>query len=288
MSWTITARPDAIPASRVEARWLVQALQEAREISAAASLPLAVGRVRVPLQALANIEKSINSSGAIRFIGDFSRWDGLGFGMKSGHLIVVGHAGARTAAELAGGIVEIRGISGPWAGAAISGGRLVVHGDTGDWLGANWPGDLRGMTGGEIFVHGRAGHHVGVRMRRGVIAVAGPVGEGVGRGMIAGSILLASSTQGNVGQGMKRGTIVIGPGADCRTAISATGFTEADDFRPHTLGIQLRYAAESGWKPAEGMLRALSVTRFVGDRLLQGLGEVFVLSDSAKGATAKS
>lgn len=287
MSWIVTARPDAIPAGRIEARWLVQALQKADDSAAAASITFTVGRVQVPLQALAIIEKSTEQAGSIRFIGDFSRWDGLGFGMKSGQLIIEGDTGARTAAELAGGSVQIHGNCGAWAGAAMSGGRMVVNGDTGDWLGANWPGELRGMTGGEIFVHGRSGHHVGVRMRRGTIAVAGPVGEGVGRGMIAGSILLAGSTQGIVGQGMKRGTIVLGSEAVRRSSISATGFPEAGDFRPHTLDIQLRYAAASGWKPAERMLRAYDVTRFLGDRLVHGLGEILVLSDSVKGA-AKS
>ncbi|MBI1322339.1 formylmethanofuran dehydrogenase subunit C [bacterium] len=286
MSWTISARPDAIPATRVEARHLVQALQAGCDIAAARSIALAVGRIHVPLQALATVEKSAGTDDCIFCVGDFSRWDGLGFGLKSGQLIVEGDTGARTAAELVGGTVEIHGNCGAWAGAAMSGGRLIVHGETGDWLGANWPGELRGMTGGEIFVHGRARHHVGVRMRRGTIAVAGPVGEGAGRGMIAGSILLAGFTQGIVGQGMKRGTIVLGPYADCRTSISATGFPEADCFRPHTLGIQLSHAAAAGWKPAGAMLCCRSVRRYLGDRLNHGLGEILVLSDSAEGATA--
>lgn len=288
MSWTVTARPDAIPASRVEARRLVQGLQSVSDIAAARSISLAVGRVLVPLQALANVEIMSGPEDCIRFVGDFSRWDGLGSGLKSGQLIVEGGTGSRTAAELAGGSVEIHGNCGAWAGAAMSGGRLVVHGDTGDWLGANWPGELRGMTGGEIFVYGCARHHVGVRMRRGTIAVAGSVGEGVGRGMIAGSILLAGYTQGIVGQGMKRGTIVLGPRADCHTSISAKGFPEAGNFKPHTLGIQLRHSAAAGWKPAEGMLRAPSLTRYLGDRLIHGLGEILVLSESAKGATANT
>ncbi len=287
MSWTVTARPDAIPAGRVEARRLVPALQEAGDMAAVESIVLAVGRVQVSLQALATVEKTAGSEDRFHFVGDFSRWDGLGFGLKSGQLIVEGSTGARTAAELEGGAVEIRGNCGAWAGAAMSGGRLIVYGDTGDWLGANWPGEPRGMSGGEIYVHGRTGDHTGVRMRRGTIAVAGPAGEGVGRGMIAGSILLAGSTSGIVGQGMKRGTIVLGPSVDRLASISATGFPESGPFRPHTLAIQLRHAAESGWKPAAEMLRAPSVTRYLGDRLIQGLGEILVLSDSMKGAKSK-
>ena len=288
MSWTVTARPDAIPAGRVEARRLVPALQEVGDMAAVESIVLMVGRAQVPLKALATVEKTVGTDDRIRFVGDFSRWDGLGFGLKSGQLIVEGATGARTAAELAGGSVEIRGNCGAWAGAAMSGGRLIVHGDTGDWLGANWPGELRGMTGGEIYVLGRTGDHLGVRMRRGTIAVAGPAGEGVGRGMIAGSILLAGPTPGIVGQGMKRGTIVLGPAVDRHQSISATGFAASGSFRPHTLGIQLRHAAEAGWQPAAEMLRAPTVTRYLGDRLIQGLGEILELTDSTKGAKLKS
>lgn len=281
MSWTIRIRPDAIPAARVEARPLVASLQSSETESQAEAIRLHVGRYEVPLNSLVSVELLYDGNDAIQLAGDFSRWDGLGFGLTGGRLIVNGDTGARTAAELKGGTVEIHGNCGSWAGAAMAGGRLMIHGDTGDWLGANWPGEARGMTGGEIYVLGRAGDHVGVRMRRGVIAVARQSGEGVGRAMIAGSILLGGGCSGLVGLGMKRGTIVLGGGLQADSAISATGFPRADAFRPLTLGIQLRHAAAAGWAAAEHMAKCEVAARYLGDRLNQGLGEIFVLSNSA-------
>ncbi len=281
MSWTIRIRPDAIPADRVEARRLVASLQAVDSAGEAEAIRLHVGRHEVPLKSLASVERMADADETIRLTGDFSRWDGLGFGMTGGRLIVEGDTGARTAAGLAGGTVEIHGNCGSWAGAAMSAGRLVIHGDAADWLGANWPGELKGMTGGEIYVHGRAGSHVGVRMRRGTIAVAGLAGEGAGRAMIAGSILLGGGCSGLAGLGMKRGTIVLGCTLQGCSAISATGFPRADAFRPLTLGIQLRHAAAAGWKQAERMARSEVVARHLGDRLNQGLGEILVLSNSA-------
>lgn len=283
MSWTITIRPDAIPADRVEARGLVTAVQRSETARQVEEIPLHVGRVKVRLKNLAVVVPGDGPADAVRMSGDFSRWDGIGFGMSRGSLIVEGNTGARTGAELAGGTVEIHGKCGAWAGAALAGGRLVIHGDAGDWLGANWPGEPRGMTGGEILVHGRAGAQVGVRMRRGLIAVAGKAGEGVGRGLIAGSIFLASGCSGLVGLGMKRGTIVLGGQTGADLPVSATGFPRADDHRPLTLEIQLRHAAGAGWKAGGQMAQCVVAGRFLGDRMNQGLGEIIVLSGESDG-----
>jgi|GEM_PF-3340099 len=282
MSWTIRTRPDSIPANRVEARWLVARLQAVESAGKAEEIRLHVGRHEVPLKALASVERLDDADDTIRIEGDFARWDGLGFGLTGGRLIVEGDTGARTAAELKGGTVEIRGKCGSWAGAAMAGGRLMIHGDTGDWLGANWPGESRGMTGGEIYVVGRAGDHVGVRMRRGLLAVARQSGEGIGRAMIAGSIFMGGGCSGLVGLGMKRGTIVLGGDSRGSSSISATGFPRADAFRPLTLEIQLRHAAAAGWKPAERMARCEVAARYLGDRSNQGLGEILVLAEASK------
>jgi len=278
VSWTIEVRPDAFAADRVEARGLMAAVHRCETARQIEEISLNVGRVKVRLKDLAIVIAGDGPPDLVRLRGDFSRWDGIGFGMNRGTLIVEGNSGARTCAELAGGTVEIHGSCGSWAGAAMAGGRLVIHGDAGDWLGANWPGEPRGMTGGEIYVHGRAGSQLGVRMRRGLIAVAAMTGEGVGRGMIAGSIFLASGCTGLVGLGMKRGTIVLGGGPGTVLPVSATGFPRADDHRPLKLAIQLGHAAAAGWKASERMAQATVIGRFVGDRLNQGLGEIFVLS----------
>jgi formylmethanofuran dehydrogenase subunit C len=288
MTWLLRARNDAIPADRVEARSLVSALQSAGSLAEAISIPVNVGNVTVSLDSLVRVDQGTDGDEVIRLIGDFSRWNGLGFGMRTGRLIVEGDTGTRTAAELAGGFVEIHGDCGAWAGAAAVSGRLIVRGRAGDWLGANWPGETRGMTGGEIFVHGDAGCHAGARMRRGTIAVGGTAGSGVGRAMIAGSVIVAGPVQGTVGLGMKRGTIVLGAANFEKPPVSDAGFPEAGTFRPLTLHIQLRHALKAEWLPSDEMLAALSAKRYMGDRLVQGQGEILVLSGSANHQRAKS
>jgi formylmethanofuran dehydrogenase subunit C len=280
MAWILSARLDACPAGAIEAGTLIQEIRAVDSVAAIEHLSITVGNVRVELADLVRIEHTDTEPETIRLIGDFSRWNALGFCLEHGRLVIEGHAGHRTAAELAGGSVEVRGNCGVWAGAAARRGRLVIHGDAGDWLGANWPGEIRGMTGGEILVHGRAGDHVGVRMRRGLVAVGGEVGEGLGRAMIAGSIFVGGSVRSHVGIGMKRGTIVLKASAENQRALAVTGFGQADAFRPLTLDMQLRYARDAGWHEADSLLDARTTRRYLGDKLSLGLGEVFLLSSS--------
>lgn len=279
MIWQLTLRSDVLPSGPVEARGLIDMIQASSSVDEVLNLPIWAGSCHVKLGDFCHVaidsEASVNR---IEMTGLFSNWNGLGFGLRAGHLMINGDTGTRTGAEITGGTIEVRGNCGSWTGAAAHGGRITIHGDTGDYLGANWPGETKGMTGGELIVHGNAGDHVGTRMRRGMIAVAGSIGAGLGRSMIAGSILAGSaSIAGPVGSNMKRGTIVM-KNNEPRSAQLLPGFFRSNPFRPLTLNMQLQYLVELGWKPARDMLKLQNCDRFTGDHLSLGLGEVLVLS----------
>ena len=276
MSWRMTTLNHAIAPGQVEARGLIQSLSKAQSALDAAKIQIWAGLTKLQLGDLAIVSETDGPSDHIELEGDFSRWNGLGFGMEHGNLIVRGDTGARTGGELSGGCIEIHGHCGPWAGVSARGGRMKIHENTGDWLGANWPGEPKGMTGGEIIVKGQAGQHAGSRMRRGVIAIGGNAGAGLALSMIAGSILVAGSTEGAVGSGMKRGTILLKASGKLDQNLSS-GFKSSGEFRPLTLNMQLRYLQAIGWHKSDELLNLNQCERFSGDLLALGLGEVLVL-----------
>ncbi|MFM1801776.1 MAG: Formyltransferase/hydrolase complex Fhc subunit [Planctomycetota bacterium] len=280
MKWTLQLRNDAVFAGPVEARSLVHNIQQCQSVDQVQSMTLTVGRTKVSFGDLCEIHGQSDADHVVELSGDFSQWNGLGFGFKSGYLRIIGETGARTGSEISGGIIEIFGNTGAWTGTAASGGRIVVHGDTGNWLGCNWPGETRGINGCELIVNGNVGDHVGVRMRRGCIAVQGQAGSGLGRSMIAGSIFVSGTVGGPIGTGMKRGSIVIAsqPVQNTIPLWQSNGFPDAGRFRPLTLNMQLKYLAECGWKAADTMQELPDCQRFIGDLANSGLGEILVLS----------
>jgi formylmethanofuran dehydrogenase subunit C len=88
---------------------------------------------------------------------------------------------------------------------------LEIHGDLGrvKWIG-------RGMTRGNILVHGNAGMHLGAYMKGGSIEVGGNASDWVGGEMKGGSIHIRGNAGGQLGaayrgslSGMKGGTILV-------------------------------------------------------------------------------
>lgn len=126
--------------------------------------------------------------------------NGFGARMKSGELIVEGDAGDDLGASMAGGLIRVTGNAGHRAGAPAI-------------------GNERGMTGGDIVIHGNVGDFAGMRMRRGCIAVAGTCGKSPGFRMIAGTIIVGTGAMDHPGLEMRRGTIVsLDAGADIATS----------------------------------------------------------------------
>lgn len=107
--------------------------------------------------------------------------------------------------------IEIRGDLArvKWIGRGMSRGQITIHGDVGMHLGAH-------MTGGTIHVHGNATDWVGPEMRGGLIHVFGNAGGQVGAayrgslsGMNGGTILIEGTAGLEVGMRMKRGLIAV-------------------------------------------------------------------------------
>lgn len=94
-------------------------------------------------------------------------------------------------------------------GKGMSRGQIKVHGNVGMHLGA-------GMRGGRIEVSGDAGDWIGAEMVNGLIQVHGNAGGQIGaayrgslRGMTNGTIIVGGTAGLEVGMRMRRGTIVV-------------------------------------------------------------------------------
>lgn len=278
MAWSISFRNGMTVNSPVEVRGLVQAVFAADSVADAAAIQIQCGLEKIAIGDIFQIQSMEGDRDYLRFEGDFSAFNGLGFGLSNGRIEIRGNAGARTGGELSGGLIEIHGDCGPWCGVAAAKGRINISGNAGDWLGAHWPGETVGVKGAEIIVQGNAGDHAGARMRRGLLAIGGDVGVGLGRAMVAGSIFAAGNVAGPVGNGMKRGSIVLNHPLFNLTETILPSFTPAGEFRPLSLNLQLDYLAKDGWGIASEFKQKLKCERFFGDRLSLGLGELLVLS----------
>jgi formylmethanofuran dehydrogenase subunit C len=151
----------------------------------------------------------------------------------------------------------------------MAGGVLRVGGRAGDRLGAARPGASKGMTGGEIVVHGSAGAEAGASARRGLIVVCGDVGERAGRAMIAGSLIVLGAAGRGAARWSKRGTLVVMGAVEV-----APTFRYACAFRPPHLRLTLiylrtRYALPIPDRYVNGLYR-----RYSGDMAELGKGEI--------------
>lgn len=231
-----------------------------------ARLPVRVNRRATHLGDLFNI---MGQSGArVRFVGALALVDGIGAGCNGGTVIVEGSAGRYTAAGMTAGHVEVHGDVADDAGAAMAGGLLTVHGAAGHRLGGAFPGERRGMTGGEIVVGGSCGDEAASLMRRGLVAVGGDTGLAAGRGMIAGTLVVLGALGPSPGIGNKRGTIValggVTPPATYRLACT---------YGPAHVRLLLRRLLSLGLPVADEMI-AGRYHRYCGDAGGPGKGEL--------------
>src|SRR5579883_3406199 len=128
-------------------------------------LPIQAGNSRVALGDLFRIEGSAGD-GHLVLEGDLRHVRGIGQGMTSGTLSIVGDVGGQLGSGMSGGTIEVEGNVGDWAGAEMSGGMLRIRGTAGRFLGAAYPGSRLGMREGVILVEGSVGDDAGLAMRR--------------------------------------------------------------------------------------------------------------------------
>jgi formylmethanofuran dehydrogenase subunit C len=193
--------------------------------------------------------------------GDFGKVRRMGFGMKSGEIIINGDAGMHLGEEMKGGKITVHGNASGWTGSMMKGGSIEIHGNAGDYLCAPYRGSVEGMHGGRAVVHGNAGNEVGAHMKRGVIKIYGNVGQFAGLRMLDGTIYVQGNCDGRAGAGMVNGKIAVGG----RLESVLPTFT-IDNIRQ-------RVKIEEG-EVAEGPLYV-----FVGDLTENGNGKLYVSKD---------
>ena len=79
----------------------------------------------------------------------------------------------------------------------MRGGHIEIFGNAGDHLGAPLAGELVGMSGGVLVVHGKAGARAADRMRRGLMAILKGAGDHAGCRMIAGTLVVTGGAGAN-------------------------------------------------------------------------------------------
>jgi len=177
-------------------------------ISAIERMPVAIDGRPQPLASVFVLSGALDDDGRIECRGDFSHVHGIGAGMLSGRIEVIGGGGHRAGARMAGGELVIVGNAGNWLAAGMSGGVVRVAGDAGDDAAAAFPGEANGVTGGLIVIAGSAGRLAAARMRRGIVAIGGDCGSGAGFELRAGTVVVAGTLGRHAGLGMRRGSII--------------------------------------------------------------------------------
>ena len=209
---------------------------------------------------------SLDGSDRLRIEGGSSRFDRVGAALSEGTIHVEGDVGQRLGEAMAGGALTVTGSAGPYAAAGATGGTITVEGDADERAGGAVYAAKAGLDGATLVIKGRAGAHLGDRMRRGLILV-GEAGAFAGSRMIAGTIL-AEALGDHPGYGMRRGTIVAG-----RHGALLPTFTETGTPDLVFLRLLARSLTRLGAKQAE-LLKG-TMRRYSGDLAALGKGELF-------------
>ena len=240
---TLTAPP-----GRIDCRDLFRPGWESLDASAMLRREVLLAGRRVPLGDLAKATGTPDARATLE--GDWHQADWL-------------------AANLAGGTVDVAGNAGGHAGVGLAGGALVIRGHAGDGVAGAFPGRKRGMTGGEVIVHGNVGEGAGRAMRRGLLAVGGNVGRAAGYSMLAGTIACFGAVGADAGLLNKRGSIV----AAGSIAVPPV-YRYACTFRPAFVAVLLRRLSDLyGFRVTTGQLEG-AWRRWSGDFAELGKGEI--------------
>lgn len=208
----------------------------------------------------------------LRFDGDLSRFDRIGWKLAEGRIVVDGAAGDYVGSAMSGGEIVIDGDAGVCAACAMTGGRITIRGDVGDFAASAFPGDMEGMRGGTLVVDGNAGARLADRMRRGTVIVAGDVGVFAGSRMVAGTIGIGGRAAEHAGFGMRRGSMIF---AGEPPTPDVTFLPVAAD-----IGVIWRLLARdlARFGDAFARLPAIRPRRYVGDLGAGGKGELLLAS----------
>ncbi len=213
---------------------------------------------------------------SLRFEGGSERLDLVGANMAAGEIVVEGPVGEQAGRRMRAGRLHVKGNAGSFAASCLKGGHLEIDGHAGDRLGAPLAGEMAGMSGGVVIVHGNAGARAGDRLRRGLIVVEGRSGKDAGSRMIAGTLVLCGEVAGAPGPLMRRGTIVLLDG-ECPATPTFL------DCGSHSLVAAALLCAELE-RLGLGFARKFrrSVRRLAGDMAVSGKGEIWIADTSSR------
>jgi formylmethanofuran dehydrogenase subunit C len=208
--------------------------------------------------------------GELRFEGELSRFDRIGWQLAAGRIVVAGSAGDYVGACMSGGEVQVQGHAGMLAACEMAGGRLTIDGNAGDHAASSLPGSIDGMRGGTLVVRGRAGDRFADRMRRGTALVFGDAGDFLASRLVAGTIAIGGKAGAHAGYGMRRGSIVF---AGSAPSVAPTFVPALADAAVAWQLLARDIASHGG--PFAG-LPARRIVRHLGDLSADGRGELIV------------
>ncbi len=270
-----------VPAScvhlRVDLRSLTPAAVAALPLAEVERLTVGHGRHLVALAEWFRVSRSDDAAAneaELRFEGDLSHCDRIGWQLAGGRIVVDGPVGDYVGGGMTAGEVRVHGSAGLLAACEMAGGTLVVEGDVGDFAASTLPGSMDGMRGGTFIVDGNAGQRLGDRMRRGTAIVRGDVGDFVASRMVAGTIAVGGAAGAHVAYGMRRGSVVFASGAGSGAPAIASTFVPALADAEVFWQLLARDLARHGGSFAE--LPARRTRRHLGDVSADGKGELIV------------
>lgn len=266
--WKFTLKSQ--PPLRVDLRSLSPAAFVDSSAAAVAAHKVHHGNEAVALGDLFSIAPQ--ADGELRFEGDLSKFDRIGWQLAAGSIRVEGSVGDYLGAGMSAGDVHATGSAGMLAACEMSGGRLEIGGDAGDYAASGLPGSMDGMRGGTLLVRGSAGARFGDRMRRGTALVFGDAGDFCASRMVAGTIAVAGRLGVHPGYGMRRGTLLaLGPAPTVPPTFATTNVNIGVFWQ-----LLARDLARHGG--AFATLGSRCAWRHVGDLAAGGKGELLIVA----------
>lgn len=276
MNWRLRLRQP--PRLKVDLRGLLPSGLAALDAAGVAAQRVWHGNETLALGDLFDIEagpagdRSGDGPPQLRFEGDLSRMDGLGWGLEAGLIMVEGAVGDHLGTQMRGGEIHVAGDAGDLAGCEMSGGRLAIAGNVGDFAASTLPGSMDGMRGGVLVVQGRAGARFADRMRRGTAVVHGDVGDFCASRLVAGTVALGGRCGAHPGYGMRRGSLVFAGAAP--EAVPSTFVPTRQDLRVFWTLLARELGGQGGVFAGLAQCRPV---RHVGDLAVGGQGEWLVV-----------
>lgn len=269
MSRPTTLRLRTPPALRLDLRTLNPAALAGLSAAQIEALPLPHGRGTLPLGECFEVAPGDDAE-ALRFEGDLSRCDRIGWQLAAGRIEVHGAVGDYAGGCMSGGVLHVQGNARDLAACEMAGGTLTIEGHVGDFAASTRPGSMDGMRGGLLLVRGSAGARFGDRMRRGTALVFGDAGDFLASRMVAGTLALGGRCGAHPGYGMRRGSLVFAGVAPQ----APVGFVPAGAEAPVFWQLLARDLQRHGG-PFAG-LASRRMQRHLGDLAAGGKGEIII------------